>query len=341
MALSIETRGTAGIARLENLAPPSESKPTLKVPMGPHRATKSEPGLRSFSTIFGFLKPALSAVLLGAMLAGGPVSAQTNDQNTSAPQRIELNVSAPLKSGALKLLALDANHDGKVVKSRFGDEIGAGDSLSKAIFAYVDFVNPRGDQSLWGPATLGDYQEGGLGLGFTMRPRHMTGNGILLENDITSGVRMLDKAMGAPKGNDLVTADLNAVLATLDGTEAQRLDAVSNAAEKLLQHIQKETEKKELATNNTVAVLTDAELLASLPAGSLERAIAETTASHGATFFASQIELIAERAHALHLPPRAEKGVAGEAQQHYILVLAKRATEARLIGEVKAALPAQ
>ncbi len=134
------------------------------------------------------------------------------------------------------------------------------------------------------------------------------------------------------RGHDAVSADLGTVLATFPPSMSQgeKLAAIAAAGDHLLDHIEAGGEE-ELASSNSTALLTAAELLASLPAESLERTIAETTLGHGASFFAPRLAVIG--AH------YAKPGTTNEAEQHYLLVLTKRATEAKLIGEVKALLP--
>lgn len=331
MGLSLDRANATSAARWVNLEPPAAEPSPPALPALRSAGIKKQPrGIAS--VMFGFLKPALAAVLLGsALLSAVPSTGYA--QTAADPPRAEVVMKTPLAIGMERVLRYDADHDGKVIGTRYGDELGAADPLSRALYAFVDYVNPRAASSLWGPATAGDYLSGGLGLGAALRPQHMTANRVLLKEDLLAGLKQLEARLEAPLGNDAVSADIGAVLATLPPSMSQgeKLAAIAAAGDQLLDHLKAETEKKELATHSSTALLTPAELLASLPEQSLQRRIAETALGHGASYFAPQLAVIG--AH------YAKPGTTNEAEQHYLLLIVKRATEAKLIGEVKALLP--
>ncbi len=331
MGLSLDRANASSAARWSTLELPPAAPTPLEAPALRRSGVKKQPrGVAS--VMFGFLKPALAAVLLGSTLLSA-LPATGFAQNALDPPRAEAVLKTPLATGMERLLRYDADHDGKVIGTRYGNELAEADPLSRAIYAFVDYANPGAKSSLWGPATAGDYLSGGLGVGAALRPQHMTANRVLLQEDLMLGLKQLEGRLSSPLGHDAVSADLGTVLATLPPSMSQgeKLAAIAAAGDHLLDHIKAETEKKELASSNSTALLTAAELLASLPAESLERTIAETTLGHGASFFAPRLAVIG--AH------YAKPGTTNEAEQHYLLVLTKRATEAKLIGEVKALLP--
>lgn len=331
MGLSLDRATATSAARRVNLEPPAPALAPVPLPALRSAGVKKQPrGLAS--VMFGFLKPAVAAVLLSSALLSA-VPSTSYAQTSSDPPRAEVMMKTELATGMERLLRYDADRDGKIIGTRYGDELGQADPLSRAMYAFVDYVNPRAQASLWGAATAGDYLSGGLGLGAALRPQHMTANRVLLKEDLLAGLKLLEARLDAPLGNDAVSADLQALLATLSPSMSQgeKLAAIAAAGDQLLDHLKAETEKKELATHSSTALLTPEELLASLPEQSLQRRIAETALGHGASYFAPQLAVIG--AH------YAKPGTTNEAEQHYLLLIVKRATEAKLIGEVKALLP--
>jgi hypothetical protein len=300
----------------------------------------------SVSVLQGFFKPAVAAVMtaaLSVMLMGAPNAAQA--QGVQEPVRIERVLTAeshPLDLAAARILAADANQDGRVIGRSYGYELQNLDSLARAVYDYVDFVHPRGDLSVYGADGRGDYLEGGLGLGYSFRPKHMTGQNILLESDLTAGVKMLKSAIANPK-TDQASQDLSTIreaAKTQLGVSSEQVDgAIWAATGRLLDRILQINNAKEIATRNSTALATHAEVLAGLTPGSLEKLIAETALGHETTHFSGAILEMAARRAAFGGRPRNEVGVAGDTAMHYILLVGKRAQEAHLVGEVLARLP--
>jgi hypothetical protein len=266
------------------------------------------------------MKPLVAATLLGAAaLIPHYAQAQTGRESPLVED------SAPLARGFEQLFAADQNGDGKLIGTRFGDELQSASPLAKAIFAYADYVNPNAPFSPWGQSARGDYVEGGI----TFKPRHMTANRILLKADLEAIWGPLATRLQQPLGAGLVAQDLKQILALDPKADAA---SVHQAAELLLAQIH--TLLRAEGRNDTQP-FTQAELLARLPANSLERLIAEQTAGHGVQFFASALN------HNPALDRRAAAGdaeIVSSAQQQYLLTIAKRAKEAALLQDIQALL---
>jgi len=308
---------------------------------------REEPKDRSFwGALIGFLKPAGRTVLLGAM-AVSAVPALGAAMPVDAPQAVVLQdtTRAEVDAAVVRLIKAGGD-DGWVDGAGWGNELEEIDPLARAVYDYVNFVNPRGKTTGWGPSTRGDYMSGGLGVGYSFRPEHMTGNNQLGEDDLRIGAGWLAKAIeaGPATGSSLKFQDLDSIVVTgraqgiwaADATDAEVYGAVYDAGDKLIEHIVTLNEAKEVATNNSTAIVTHAELLETLPEGSLERLIAERTVTneHGGTFFAKEAW-----ASAVHHRAEAETGKAGEVAMHYLLVVAKQAKEAELALNVEGLLP--
>lgn len=316
MGLSLDRlRPTLGIS-FQGSDTPSVSRSRGEIGLGP-TAGPPRRTPNTASGMFGFLKPFVAATLLGA---AGLIPSYAQAQAARESPLVE--ASAPLARGFEQLLAADLNGDGKVVGTRFGDELQSASPLARAIFAYADYVNPSASWSPWGRSARGDYLEGGI----TFKPRHMTANRILLKADLEASWGSIATRLAEPLGSDLVAQDLKRIL-----ERAPEVDVASihQAAESLLTQIH--TLLRSEGRNDTKA-FSQSELLARLPAESLERLIAEETAGHGAQFFAEALK---------HNPALDRRAAAGDAdivsgaQQQYLLTIAKRAKEAALLGEIQ------
>lgn len=264
------------------------------------------------------MKPLIAATLWGAAVLS-PTYAQA--QTRAESPLVEL--SAPLARGFEQLFAADQNGDGKLIGTRFGDELKSASPLAKAIFAYADYVNPGASWSPWGPSARGDYLEGGI----TFKPRHMTANKILLKADLEAIWGPLATRLEQPLGAGLVAEDLKQILAQNPKADPA---SVHRAAESLLAQIHGLLRAE---GRNDTQPFTQAELLARLPVDSLERVIAEQIAGHGLRFFADALK---------HNPALDRRAAAGDAelvssaQQQYLLTIAKRAKEAALLQDIQA-----
>jgi len=277
--------------------------------------------------------------LLSASRAGDPTWRQRSE--------------AEIDSAVTLLRQLDANDDGKLVEARLHSELeGLQDPMARAIFDFANFGNYSGQSSFYGRETRGDVMSGGLGLGYTLRPEHYTSHGYLSEENLDAGVRELKGRLAGQRATgDLAAKDLGQIaeraaqqgLFSSQGPE--RFGELHAATERLLDHIQTQTEKKELATRNSSARLTLDELFsgpAALPEGSLERLIADEIVrgqaegdgggEHWMDFFKRGIDLTS-------LDERGDqRGQVGDMLQHYMLVVGKRAKETQYLEQVKTEL---
>jgi len=238
----------------------------------------------------------------------------------------------------------DANGDGLISGRSYGNELGSTkDPLANALFDFVDYGNYTGQTSVFGPETRGDVQEGGLGLGFTTRPKHYTSQRTLDDEALTRGLRELRRRLSGEGPDDLAQRDLEKILLTeaktrgkLQGDAPERYQAVHEAVERLLDHVVKKTGEKERATRNSTALLTHDELLASLDPESLEHFVAKVVlAGEGEQwmeFFKRGTQLTARDEQSQ------ERGLVGSVLQHYLLVIGKRARETSLLRQIQAQL---
>lgn len=286
----------------------------------------------------GMLRPAVVTVALGAamVLAAPTAGAQVR---SSEPVRTEVVApQAALRAEADAAVTRLVTAGGAFVDGEgYGNELGEIDSLARALYDFVNFVNPDAQVTGWGPSTRGDYMSGGLGVGFTLRPKHMTAHNKISEAELRLGAGELVKAIerGPLSGSNQATQDLVAILAAAQseglvavGDQSAALHQIYDASEALLDKVVQLNTAKEKATNNGTALVTHAELLAALPEGSLEHLIAETTLTtdHAAGFFAAEAYTIG----AISSRTAKEHGKVGEVGMHYLLIVAKRAETAGL-----------
>lgn len=253
-----------------------------------------------------------------------------------------------VRSAVQLLRRLDKNGDGIISGRRYGNELDATkDPLTKAVFDFVNFGNYSGQTSVLGSATRGDVQEGGLGLGYTTRPKHYTSHGTVTEGDLSAGVQDLaGRLTGSSGPGDLAQRDLEKILQAeaktrggLKGKAPARYQAVHEAVERLLDHVAKKTGEKELATRTDGARLTHAELLASLDPESLEGFLAKVVIGEGEEqwmeFFKYGLRNTARD------EQTEERGQVGSILQHYLLVIGKRARQTGLVRTIESHLPAR
>ncbi len=251
-----------------------------------------------------------------------------------------------VRAGVDLLRRIDANGDGLISGRRFGNELDATkDPLARAIFDFVDYGNYGGQTSVLGPWTRGDVQEGGLGLGFTTRPKHYTSQRVISEDALSAGVQDLVYRLKNEGIGDLVETDLEKIVAAaqaeglLPGDAPARYQAVHEATERLLDQAVKLISAKERATKLDGVPLTQVELQAGLKAGSLEALIAKVVIGEGGEQWMAYFK------HGIRSTARNEQveehGQVGSILQHYLLVIGKRARETSLVRTIEARLPAR
>lgn len=324
-----------------------EPAPRLDPPAGPSAASRPRRDPTLPGVLHGLVKPAVAAVVT-AMLSVSLLTSPASAQATRAPLE-PTPVTAPtthpraaLGEAVERLLAADLNGDGRIISRGGGGELEGVDALARAVYAYVDFANPTGQYSLWGADSRGVYVEGGLGMGYSFRPKHMTSHGILTESSLRAGVTLLERAITNPRV-DQASQDLasirEAAIAQLGLSPAEVDGAIWTASNQLLDQLKAMNAAKERALSRDDAAVTRDEALAGLPAGSLERLIAEHTLGKEQRFFASALREMSARRAAFGGAPRDQTGLAGDAALQYILVVGKRAMEAELVGRVLEQLP--
>ncbi|MFH1807613.1 MAG: hypothetical protein ABIJ09_02620 [Pseudomonadota bacterium] len=286
----------------------------------------------------------------GGLNTLGLLSANRRGSDPGQPR-----IDAAIDGAVTQLRTFDANGDGIVTDRRWRGELDElRDPLARAVYDFANFGNYSGHTSLYGEATRGDVMSGGLGLGYTLRPEHYTSQGFLTGANLDAGVREL-KLRLAGKGptNDLPHQDLQRITdraaqeGLLSNTGPERHGEIAAATERLLDHIQTQTESKERETGNSTATLTHDELFDgphALPQGSLERLIADevvrgqaeagTNAEHWMDFFKDGINRtrLDER--------NDQKGHVGDMLQHYLLVVGKRAQETQYVDQARNAINA-
>ncbi|MBL4850108.1 MAG: hypothetical protein JKY65_31660 [Planctomycetes bacterium] len=261
-----------------------------------------------------------------------------------APDTTKGDSKARLKAAVRVLRRVDANGDGLISGRRYGNELDATkDPLARAVFEFVDYGNYTGQTSVYGPATRGDVQEGGLGLGYTTRPTHYTSNQVLHEDALDLGMRDLGRWLSSGP-DDLPQQDLERVRAQakakglLSGDATAQYRAIHEAAERLLDHIAKKTGEKERAKSKDGVRLTHAELIAGLDGKSLEALLAKTVIGDGAKeqwmdFFRRGLS------YTRYDERKEERGLVGSMLQHYLLVIGKRAMQTSLVTKIRGHLP--
>lgn len=310
---------------------------------------QSDAGPSGFGRLVGRLAPTIAGVMIGASLLFSAPAMGANLQSADPTPGVTTTAvdstaaaTSPVRAAVDRLLATDDNGDGRVDGKGWGDELGDADPLAKAVYAYIDYLNPRGRASGWGPTTSGDYMVGGLGLGYNVKPAHMTGNAILLAGDLDAGARDLEARLGQIVPDDQRGADLTQLLESgraqglLPKGDAEAFAKLHTVAAGLIDRASEVNAAEEKATGNSTAVVSREAFVAGLPEGSLERLVAETALAPGkaGAFFA-------ERAWAGKVieMTQTEGGKLGEVAQHYLLELAKEAKLSGLATEVAALTP--
>jgi hypothetical protein len=278
------------------------------------------------------------------------------------------------------LEAANVNHDQIIRGGRFAAEVGEStDRLAKLVYDYVDYANPQGRTSLYGPASRGDVAEGGLGTGYALRPKHYTCFGVVTKDALAAGVKEIKQRVRADAEPDLPARNIAEIVAAgraagvLGANDAAALAAVSQAAENLLEWIVQREEQRERELNRETVVLDLAELRQAFPPGEdgkptleqilvqtvVEPAIADPAQAAWHVFFARELALMQAGAGLAFLPlaaakklapefldhlknnPIAKPGKIDDPMQHYLLVLEKRAKEASLVAEMKLEMTAR
>jgi hypothetical protein len=324
-------------------APRAPTAPRREVPLGPSAGAPARAQRPLGAFLAGFLKPVVAAALLATTFTG-PALAQ--GAKLDAPAATEARAIArqvaqkaevrPALAGALeRILARNLGQDRLIDGAGWGDELGHIDGLARAVYDYVDYANPRGDYTLWGAELRGVYAEGGLGVGYTLRPKHRTGLSLLTFEDLQAGVRALDRALDARPPADQGTRDLDTLRAA--GWGDSRIHA---AAETLLDEVQRLEGAKERRVGQAVALLTHAELLAGLAEGSDAQTLARTVlAGRGwDEVLGRALSDIGARKAAFGTAPFTDATQVDDGVTHYILLLGKRAELARRLEAVRAQL---
>jgi hypothetical protein len=261
------------------------------------------------------------------------------------------------RAQAVLTRADDAPKDGYVRGTRFGNEMaGVSDELAKAIFDYVDFVSYRGQLSVYGTPGRGDYLEGGLGMGYTLRPKHMTDNKIVSLEDIGRGVgEIRDRLTGRVQQNDSPNQDVakiaeRAIAAGFgkSGEPGAVYGEIWSAVDRLLNRVSELTGSKERKVGKEVAPLTHEELLQGIEPQSLEFLIADEVLrgaqekdgqrEHWMGFFSRAVREVEMRRQAFRLERTPEAGLVGDTLQQYLLVVGKRAQETEILTRVEHAI---
>lgn len=264
--------------------------------------------------------------------------------NNAADRRQQ--VKHEINQAMATLLDADTDDNGRVDITWNRDEMkGVQDPLARALYEFTNYANYDGQMSYYGPETRGDVQEGGLGLGYTTRPKHYTSFERVRVEELAVGAKELGRRLDPERKLDMADRDLEKVLGGVGGDRAAGCQEVHEAAERLLDHIMTETEKLEVRTGDSGALLSHQQLLDSLEPGSLEHRIAsqllegQVEGSDGAErwmdFFKRGIDFtrIDERG--------TQTGKVGTMLQQYLHSISKRAQEGVFIAQASAALDAK
>lgn len=309
-----------------------------EVPMGPCGPAKRTPSRRLPGLLVGLAKPVVAAALM-ATLFSGPAVAQGAALDTLAPQAQSQSqtpkVRAPLAQAYERLIARDVGKGGSIDGAGWGNELEGIDSLARAVYDFADLNNPNGNYGFWGGQLRGVYSEGGLGVGYTMRPKVRGALNFVTVKDLQTGVRDLDRQLDAPRPKDQGTADIDTLRA-----RGLSFSDVHSLAERLLDTIVDIEEAKERATNQGVALLTHAELLDALEPGSDLHALAQTVFdSQGwSQVLGREIKQIDANRKAFARGPMKDATHVDEGVTHYLLLLGKRAQQDSLLDQVRSHL---
>lgn len=316
-----------GVARAQPIAlqghdAPASSAPGLEIGFGPTGARRLAQG-GGPAPWFGFLRPMVAACLFGAA-AFGFGSAQAQGVALPVKDTSFAAVSGPLAQGFLEVLQADQDGDQKVLRLRLHDELANASPLAQAIFAYANYVNPGARASPWGEP--GGYLVGGI----TFRPTHMTANGLLLNKDLEAIWGPLQLRLASPLGAGMIADDLRALH---DLHPEASWAEIHQASERVISTLH---EALRSAGRYDSQPFSQAELSALFAEGSLPHSILQVTAGHGADHYATALRdnpSLDRRAAA------GDREAVSSAQQQYLYSLGKRAQEASLLEQIRAALP--
>ncbi len=301
----------------------------LNQPNAPLSGQKPQSGHNRgpLSVLTGWFKPAVAAALL-SLGTGTALAQQTSPQGLSLDTvQTSAQVHASLDGAHQRLLA--ANTDGgKWIDGRgWGNELTEIDSLAQSVFNYVDYFPQNGNISLWGRDLQGVYSVGGLGVGHAFRPQYMGGHGSARTDALEEGiVRLKHRLDNGPK-QDQAQTDLNTLSQKHQLTSSGDFQRLHQSLEGLQEHILELVEAKEKRLGESFVQLSHAELLESLPEGSIEVDAARLLLEGEG--FKTQFK------YQLRVLPEQKEGVVNDAVTHYLLLLSMRAQEAHLIAKIK------
>ncbi len=326
-----QTSPTNAVAHTTS-GPAKSVQQTGEVPFGPSPTTANRSGVIP-GLLAGLAKPVIAAVMMAGLFSGPAIAqgAPLDVQPTKQIEARELGVRAPLADAYSRLAARNNEGGSHLDGAGWGNELEGIDPLARAVYDYVDFTTPRGNYSLWGGQLRGVYSEGGLGVGFTLRPKIPTGYQNLSMADLKTGVGELDQRLsGKAAPADQGTADLDSLRA--GGLKDGKIYQLTEA---LLDHVQSAEEAKERKLGKGVALLTHAELLDGLEAGSDLHTLAKTVLQNQGW---SDV-LGREMSHMMGgLKSFSDATHIDDGVTHYVLLLGKRAQQAHLLHQVQAGL---
>ncbi len=322
-----------------NMAPvqPQVRAQTADVPLGP-APTVTQPRGFMPQLLAGLAKPAVAAVMMATLFSGPAIAqgAAIDTVKTATPVEVQdLQVRPALAEAYGRLLARNGEGGRSIDGKGWGNELEGIDSLARAVYDFADVNNPNGNYSFWGGQLRGVYSEGGLGVGFSMRPKLRGPLNVVTLDALKTGVRDLDRALDAPRLADQGSDDLDTLAAR--GLSPKALHGLT---ETLLETIVNLEEAKERATNKGTALITHDELLKALEPGSDLHALAQTVLQNKGwdSVLGREIKTINGRREAFGRGPMKNDSHVDEGVTHYVLLLGKRAQQENLLQQVRAHL---
>lgn len=325
----IETRTSPATAQAQAQTP--------DVPLGPAPKVAQRSGFLP-QLLTGLAKPAVAAVMIATLFSGPAIAqgAAIDTVQTANPVEVnDLQVRPALAEAYGRLLARNGEGGRSIDGKGWGNELEGIDSLARAVYDFADINNPNGNYSFWGGQLRGVYSEGGLGVGFSMRPKLRGPLNVVTLDALKTGVRDLDRALDAPRPADQGSADLDTLAAR--GLSPKALHGLT---ETLLETIVNLEEAKERATGKGTALITHDELLNALEPGSALHTLAQTVLQNKGwdSVLGREIKTINGRREAFGRGPMRNDSHVDEGVTHYVLLLGKRAQQQSLLQQVRAHL---